>query len=274
MTTSRSNEFGFLAGGGEMAGLIRQKDWSETPLGPIETWPSALRAALGISLNVSFPACIYWGQEMRLLYNDAWSQIPGDRHPSTLGRPAHEAWPDIWDVIGPMFNRIMDTGVAVHTEDGLLAMQRQGRTEERYFNYNVSPIHDEEGIAGLFNVVIETTDRVLAERRAELLRSLGNATYHAHSRQEICARAAGAIRDDPFAWSGTRRRGWRLRSATSPAPPWRQARSMPTRPGRTGPWARPPTARKACCTPSPSIAAIPWCWLPGRSRWAWRSSCR
>jgi PAS domain S-box-containing protein len=198
MTTSRSNEFGFLAGGGEMAGLIRQKDWSETPLGPIETWPSALRAALGISLNVSFPACIYWGQEMRLLYNDAWSQIPGDRHPSTLGRPAHEAWPDIWDVIGPMFNRIMDTGVAVHTEDGLLAMQRQGRTEERYFNYNVSPIHDEEGIAGLFNVVIETTDRVLAERRAELLRSLGNATYHAHSRQEICARAAGAIRDDPF----------------------------------------------------------------------------
>lgn len=180
-----------------MADLIRQKDWSATPLGPIETWPSALRTSLGVSLHSRFPVCIYWGQEMRLLYNDAWSSIPGDKHPWALGRPAHEAWPDIWDVIGPMFNRIMDTGVAVHTEDGLLAMRRHGYTEECYFNYNVSPIYGDEGVIGLFNAVIETTYQVLAERRSRLLRQLSDNTQQARSLREVCTRAAEAIRTDP-----------------------------------------------------------------------------
>ncbi|HEX2528507.1 MAG TPA: response regulator [Geminicoccus sp.] len=180
-----------------MAELIRTKAWDETPLGPIETWPTPLRASLGISLNSRFPVCIYWGQEMRLLYNDAWSSIPGDKHPWVLGRPAHEAWADIWDVIGPIFNRVMDTGVAFHTEDGLLAMQRYGYTEECYFNYNVSPIYGEEGIVGLFNAGIETTYRVLAERRAVLLRHLTEQTQSARSLTEICASAADAIRTNP-----------------------------------------------------------------------------
>ena len=197
MVSPRVGQLGFLAGGGAMADLIRAKEWDRTPLGPIEGWPLALKASLGISLNSRFPVCIYWGHEFRLLYNDPWSSIPGDRHPWALGRPAHEAWPDIWDVIGPMFNRIMDTGVAVHTEDGLLAMHRYGYTEECYFNYNVSPIYGDEGVLGLFNAVIETTYRVLAERRAALLGLLANRTHEARSISELCVLSAEAVRTNP-----------------------------------------------------------------------------
>ena len=30
----------WLAGGGELGGLMRAKDWAATPLGPVEAWPN------------------------------------------------------------------------------------------------------------------------------------------------------------------------------------------------------------------------------------------
>ncbi len=33
----------FLAGGGEAAELIRARDWDDTPLGAIRSWPQPLR---------------------------------------------------------------------------------------------------------------------------------------------------------------------------------------------------------------------------------------
>jgi hypothetical protein len=46
---------GFLVGEGETAALIRARDWSATPLGPIEGWPSCLRTALELVLASPFP---------------------------------------------------------------------------------------------------------------------------------------------------------------------------------------------------------------------------
>jgi hypothetical protein len=51
---------GFLTGGGEMARAIAVKDWSKTPLGPIEDWPDNLRATLAILLPSNEPAALAW----------------------------------------------------------------------------------------------------------------------------------------------------------------------------------------------------------------------
>ena len=75
----------FLDHPGEMAARIREKDWRGHPLGPPETWPQALRFSLNLALASSFPMAIYWGPDFHLLYNDAWSAIPADRHPWALG---------------------------------------------------------------------------------------------------------------------------------------------------------------------------------------------
>src|SRR5579883_3487269 len=40
-----------LAAGGEMGARIRSFDWSSTPLGPIDAWPTSLRQTLSISLR-------------------------------------------------------------------------------------------------------------------------------------------------------------------------------------------------------------------------------
>ncbi|TRX75253.1 ATP-binding protein [Pseudomonas mangiferae] len=193
-----------IIGHGPMADLIRGRDWSTSPLGPIGDWSPILKAILGVGLNCSFPVCIYWGEDFHLLYNDAWSAIPGDKHPWALGRPAREAWSDIWPIIQPMFEGIMRTGAAVHTEDGMLPMQRLGYVEECYFNYNVSPIPGVDGRpVGLYNTVIETTTKVLGARRAHLLATLAEAGAQSETVDDFCQRAqpllASAPADLPFA---------------------------------------------------------------------------
>ncbi|WP_437880111.1 ATP-binding protein [Pseudomonas sp. LRF_L74] len=193
----------FLAGDSVMARLIRAKDWSTSTLGPIEQWPQALKSVLGVGLNSRLPVCIYWGHDLNLLYNDDWSAIPGDKHPWALGQPAREAWADIWSIIGPMYTGILQTGIAVHAEDGMLPMQRFGYVEECYFTYNVSPIFGSDGKpAGLFNTVIETTANVLQGRRQQLLGRLRDSVHTATSVTDACRDAArligGAPEDLPF----------------------------------------------------------------------------
>ena len=188
---------------GACADLIRQHDWSATPLGPMPSWPQSLRSALSICIGSAFPIAIYWGDELTLLYNDAWSSIPGQKHPWAMGRPGREVWPEIWDSIGPQFESVMRTGEATYTEDGLLLMRRHGYTEECYFNFTFTPIRGERGrVEGVFNAVTETTYRVVSERRAQVVRDLGSAVSAARSVDEACMLAgkslANATADAPF----------------------------------------------------------------------------
>lgn len=181
----------FLYGGGEMGALLRAHNWSATPLGEPETWPQSLRSALSICLEANFPIAIYWGPELALLYNDAWSSIPGKKHPGALGRPGREVWPEIWDTIGPLFHQVQETGAGVWQHDQLLPMHRHGYTEECYFNFTFSPIRGEGGqVEGIFNAVLETTSSVLAERRERALRELAEALATRRDELEVFAVAA------------------------------------------------------------------------------------
>jgi PAS domain S-box-containing protein len=186
-----------------MAPLIRQHDWAATPLGPMDKWPATLRGILEVGLNSRLPVCIYWGPEFVLLYNDAWSAIPGDKHPACLGQPARIAWSDIWSILDPMYNGILQTGVAAHEEDRLLPMVRFGYVEEAYFTYNVSPIFGQDGKpVGLFNTAVETTGNVIQQRRQRLLTRLAERLGQADDSAQICAQAfallAEANHDVPF----------------------------------------------------------------------------
>lgn len=158
----------FLAGGGRMGAMIRAHDWESTPLGSPDSWPQSLRSALSICLHSTFPTAIYWGPELRLLYNDAWAHIPAERHPWSLGRPGAEVWHDIWDVVGPQFERVLATGEGFSAYDQLLMMERDGSPVETYWNYSFTAIRGEDGsVVGIFNQGNETTKSVMARRAAQ-----------------------------------------------------------------------------------------------------------
>ena len=49
----------FLAGGGEMGELMRSKDWSSNPLGPVEQWPQSLKTIVRIMLTTRSNWCVW-----------------------------------------------------------------------------------------------------------------------------------------------------------------------------------------------------------------------
>ena len=116
-------------------------------------------------LASSFPSALYWGPELRLLYNDAWAPIPTDRRPGALGQPGATVWADIWDVVGPQMQRVMAAGEGFAVFDQMLEMNRGGRPHETWWNYSFTPVRDESGaVVGILNQGNETTRSVLAER--------------------------------------------------------------------------------------------------------------
>ena len=83
-------------GGGRCGALIRDRDWSATPLGPVERWSPTLRTTVANIVNSPVPKVLMWGPEHILLYNDAYIAIAGGRHPEALGGRTAEMWPEIW----------------------------------------------------------------------------------------------------------------------------------------------------------------------------------
>src|SRR5690242_12677382 len=67
--------------GGEMARRIREFDWSKTPFGPLEGWPVSLRSITAMMLENRFPMALWWGRELRQIYNDAYMVVLGGKHP-------------------------------------------------------------------------------------------------------------------------------------------------------------------------------------------------
>ena len=151
-----------------MPELVRAKDWSATPLGPMETWSPGLRLALDIVLSSGFPMALRWGPEFVLIYNDGYKLILGDKHPWALGLPARVAWSEVWHEIEPVHRQILNgESQAVFHDDILLRIQRhQGHWEDARFTLAYSPTPDAtvpSGIGGVFVTAVETTARVAAE---------------------------------------------------------------------------------------------------------------
>ena len=72
----------FLAGGGEMGALIRVYRWAATPLSDASVWPLELKTLVSLLLTSPQPMFIAWGSKRTWLYNDAFTPILGDKHPS------------------------------------------------------------------------------------------------------------------------------------------------------------------------------------------------
>ncbi len=156
----------FLKAPGEMASRIRSFDWSGTPLGSIAHWPESLKATTGFLVRSSVPIVLLWGADGVMIYNDAYSVFAGGRHPKLLGSKVREGWPEVAD-----FNdNVMKVGLAGGTlayRDQELTLHRTGKPEQVWMNLDYSPVVDESGQpAGVIAIVIETTQRVLADRRA------------------------------------------------------------------------------------------------------------
>ncbi|WP_457940215.1 PAS domain S-box protein [Mesorhizobium sp. 10J20-29] len=153
----------FLNGGGETGRLIGTFDWGSTQLGPVDGWPPSLKTALSIMLRTRVPACLLWGPDGVMLYNDGYSVIAGGRHPALLGSKVLEGWSEVADFNAHVLEVVLAGGTLAY-RDQELTLHRTGKPEKAWFDLDYSPVPNDDGEpAGVLAIVIETTAKVQAE---------------------------------------------------------------------------------------------------------------
>jgi PAS domain S-box-containing protein len=152
---------------GPLGALIAAHHWSGTSLGPIDSWPPALKTLVALMLNSRQPMFIAWGPDRIWLYNDAFVPIAGRKHPGCLGQPADVVWSEAWSDLEPLFNQVW-AGQPVHMDDFAIQLDRNDKLEEAHFAFSYTPAQVEDGtVSGLFGVCIEITNQVIANRALE-----------------------------------------------------------------------------------------------------------
>ena len=157
----------FLQNAGELGDLVDRFDWLTTPIGRIEQWRAEMKAVLAFVLHSPTPMVTLWGDTGVMIYNDAYREFAGNRHPALLGTNVLEGWHEVADFNANVLQKVYRQGGTLAYQDQELTLVRDGAPRLLWANLEYSPAFDETGaILGVIAIVIETTERVLAERRA------------------------------------------------------------------------------------------------------------
>ena len=198
-----------FSGGGENGRLMAALDWSRTPIGPVQEWPASLRFAVRTVLASRFPMILTWGPRYTQIYNDAYAQLIGAKHPGAIGDDLRITLAEGWSALQGPVEHAMATREPSWIPQLLLPLERAGYREEAYFTVSHAPAFGDDGeVAGMHAVCTEVTRQVLAERRQELLRlvasSGGRLDDDAGVVRAMCTAIAAAPADVPFAavWLG------------------------------------------------------------------------
>lgn len=105
-----------------------------------------------------------------MLYNEAFVPICGAVHPVAMGSTFLKIYPEIADIILPMFQAAHESRSATGVNELSLNVMRNGFLEEAYFTGNFTPIlllnaND----AGIYNAVVEVTKQHVGDRRRSTL---------------------------------------------------------------------------------------------------------
>jgi len=207
MDLSRSSQLieSVFAGGGDMGARMRAFDWSATDLGPVEHWPQSLRACVRIVLGAGHPMLISWGPDYTMIYNDAYGVVVGNKHPGALGRSCREVLAEAWDFIGPRFDSVYADGQPISTlTHQMFTFHRKNYLEECYFAFSYSAVPDDNGnIGGVLTNALDMTERVIEDRRGQVLRDLASRTAEARYEGDVWRASADTLGENrssaPFA---------------------------------------------------------------------------
>lgn len=177
----------------ELAAAYAAVDWAAGPLGEPDGWSPTLWSTVETVLATRFAVSLMWGPERVLVYNDAYVPMIGEKHPSALGRPAAEVFPEVWETIGPMLDTAA-SGTATWAQDAYIPLVRQGFLEECYFTFSYSAVRGPTGeVEGVIDIAAESTQQVVSRRRLELLSRLGYLLHDAKDRAAIVAAVLPAL---------------------------------------------------------------------------------
>ena len=151
--------------GGECGALIRERDWSRTSLGAVGAWSRELRTTVNTIVNSPVAKVLMWGPDHVMLYNDAYRQIAGHRHPTALGNSVATMFPEVWD-----WNRtVLEAGFrgeVVSHRDQPIVFQRPNGPDTMFLDLFYTPVYEADGrVGGVMCTIVDNSRRVAAERQ-------------------------------------------------------------------------------------------------------------
>ncbi|BCJ57379.1 magnesium or manganese-dependent protein phosphatase [Micromonospora endophytica] len=140
--------------------VVGRQPWAGTVLGPPESWDPAVRGAVEIVLASPAPMALHLGDDLLLLYNDAYAELIGDKHPQAVGRPAAEVFAEVWHRpgVGDVVEHTYRTGEPfLDRAVSLPLRQDAGELDQAVYIRACSPVRTGLGrIVGVLSVVVET----------------------------------------------------------------------------------------------------------------------
>lgn len=152
-----------LVGGGECGDIIRKRDWSETPVGSIESWSVGLRTTVANIINSPVAKVLMWGPKHIMFYNDSYRDIAGVKHPAALGGEVAVIWSEIWDWNRDMIEAGM-RGELRSFRNQPMALDQGDTIRHFVFDLFYTPVYDADGtVGGVMCTVVDNTARTALE---------------------------------------------------------------------------------------------------------------
>ena len=178
-------------------------DWKSTSLGVPSTWPSQLHRVLSYVMKDPNPMAVFWGEDLILIYNEAFVDFAGAKHPKSMGASVKAAYSEVWDSFQGIIDRGRSEGKSTRHTDVCLFLKRHGYQEECYVTYTFVPTLGDDGTVTCFlHTVTEVTQQILTARRTSTLLAIGDCTSTATNMKDFWARTLAAFepnaQDAPF----------------------------------------------------------------------------
>jgi PAS domain S-box-containing protein len=199
---SQSNKEGTVVStqsGSTMRRSILEYDWGATVLGPLTAWPVRLRVIVDLMLDSAEPMVVWWGPERLQIYNDAYApRVRGGLESNALGQPAASTWQHGWATIEPFVEHVLRTGTSNTHNDFPFRIERNGKLEETYWSYSLTPIRDDgDAVSGVLVLSSEITERTLVARRQQTLDLLRDHLSDVKTIDQLAVAAAQAAMLNP-----------------------------------------------------------------------------
>jgi PAS domain S-box-containing protein len=162
---SPSRSKNLITGSSEMAQRIRERDWSHTPLGPIEEWSETLLATANLMLYSPFPTILAWGPELVFLYNDAAIPTLNLKHSTALGGLYRDVFHEAWDLVGPDVEACFYRGETAVRDNMFIPILFNGVLVDHYWSYSLIPVYENGEIVGVYDAFRNMTETVVGAQK-------------------------------------------------------------------------------------------------------------
>ncbi|CAE6472751.1 unnamed protein product [Rhizoctonia solani] len=182
--------------------MIETYPWEKTSLGPRESWPMTLKVMVKYLMEKPIPSCIFWSwPDQIMLYNDTYAKMIGSKHPFSFGKEGKVAWGELWEMLTPVSEQCRRGKSTRKNDDPLFfnSMTELHLPEEVYHTWHWTPIWQEDGtVGGVWNSTLETTQKVIAERRLSGMSELFARMSDARTQKEFGDRTLEVLSRNPL----------------------------------------------------------------------------